>query len=218
MVMIMSSYAMSFSESPAIQIHPIMKHLLAIVLGATVTLGLFVTMYNLIKNDAVPVEKDPTPVMPSLSYKPPVIDTDHTLPEPPIKPKIEIQPPVERNMEPITTKIIKVIPTIPVITDPNKGVMPVIENNNVLPMVRVNPVYPQSLASRGIEGFVDVVFDVTETGSTQNIEVVYAEPERGFNTAVIRAVSRWRYKPKMQDGVAVKMQGVRERIRFNLAK
>ena len=55
MVMIMSSYAMSFSESPAIQIHPIMKHLLAIVLGATVTLGLFVTMYNLIKNDAVPV-------------------------------------------------------------------------------------------------------------------------------------------------------------------
>ena len=92
------------------------------------------------------------------------------------------------------------------------------QNNTIMPMVRVNPIYPQPAAAKGIEGFVDVIFDVSETGSTQNIEVVYAEPERIFNSAVVKAVSRWKYKPKMEDGVAVRMTGVRERIRFNLEK
>jgi periplasmic protein TonB len=226
MVIIMSSYALksanSFDDilekSSATQIHPIVKHVLAITLGATVTLALFVTMYNLIKNDAMPVEAPPTKPMPQLSYKPPKIQTDHNLPEPPVKPEIQVQPSVENRLDPITTEVLKVVPVIPVIVDPNKGKILVIENNNVLPMVRVNPVYPQVAASKGIEGFVDVIFDVTETGSTQNVQVVYAEPERIFNAAVIRAVSRWKYKPKMEDGVAVRMQGVRDRIRFKLDK
>lgn len=218
MVMIMSSYAINFGESAAIQIHPIMKHLLAIVLGATVTLGLFFTMYNLIKNDAVPVEAPPTKVMPQLKQTPPDLTPIFEEFDAPVKPVYEQKPETIDDPEPIDTSVINMKPVIPTVFELGNKIKPVIENNNVLPMVRVNPVYPQSLAARGIEGFVDVVFDVTETGSTQNIEVVYAEPERVFNSAVIKAVSRWKYRPKMEDGVAVKMQGVRERIRFNLAK
>lgn len=218
----MSSYTITFEngfeKSPAIVLHPFMKHILAIILGVSMTLGLFVTMYTMIKNEAEPVEAPPTVPMPNLKYDPPIIEIDHSIPAPPIKPEIQPQPPVENRLEPITTEIIKVIPTIPVIVDSNKGKMLVIENNNVMPMVRVNPVYPQVAASKGIEGFVDVIFDVTETGSTQNVQIVYAEPERIFNAAVIRAVSRWKYKPKMEDGVAVRMQGVRDRVRFKLDK
>ena len=224
--MIMSSYVLksanSFDDilekSSATQIHPIAKYVLAITLGATVTLALFVTMYNLVKNDAVPVEVTPSPPMPRLNQEPPVLDPIFENPEAPVKPVYEQKPETIDDPEPIDTSVINTKPEIPTVFEPGEKFKPSIENNNVLPMVRVNPVYPQSLASRGVEGFVDVVFDVTETGSTQNIEVIYAEPERVFNSAVIRAVSRWKYKPKMEDGVAVKMQGVRERIRFNLAK
>lgn len=216
MVMIMSSYAVIFEQNPVIEIHPVVKNVLAILLGATMTVGLLIVMCNLIKNDAMPREVPPAKPIPSLNYDPPIIKTIFENPQAPVKPVYEPKPIIERNPEPIKTGVLNTKPILSTVTEIKEKFIPVIDSSHILPMVKVNPNYPQAAATRGIEGFVDVMFDVTETGSTQNIEVVYAEPENIFNSAVIKAVSRWKYKAKMEDGVAVKVFGVRERIRFNL--
>ena len=39
-----------------------------------------------------------------------------------------------------------------------------------------------------------------------------------FDQAALRAIARWRYNPKIEDGVAVERVGVRTRLTFQLEK
>lgn len=78
------------------------------------------------------------------------------------------------------------------------------------PIVRVPPQYPQSAASRGIEGWCLVEFTVTEDGSVVNPVIIDSEPPGTWDNAVKRAVVRWKYNPRIEDGkpVAFKVQTV----------
>ncbi|MGB5179484.1 MAG: energy transducer TonB [Gammaproteobacteria bacterium] len=68
---------------------------------------------------------------------------------------------------------------------------------------RQPPEYPYKAARRGIEGWVEVAFDVTGTGSVENVEVIDADPPGVFDMAATRAVMRWRFKPRIVDGKAL---------------
>jgi protein TonB len=85
------------------------------------------------------------------------------------------------------------------------------------PLVRIDPRYPASAASNGIEGFVTLTFSVSASGEVLNIEVIDAEPKRTFNRAAIQALRKWRYQPKMVDGSPSQMDGLQVRLDFNLA-
>ena len=61
------------------------------------------------------------------------------------------------------------------------------------PLLTVNPQYPSSAASSGIEGFVEVSFTVTAVGRVENAIVTAAEPPEVFEQAALSAISRWRY-------------------------
>jgi protein TonB len=61
------------------------------------------------------------------------------------------------------------------------------------PVLAVDPQYPSSAASRGIEGFVEVSFTVTALGRVENASVTVAEPVGVFEEAALGAISRWRY-------------------------
>ena len=89
-------------------------------------------------------------------------------------------------------------------------------DTDVVPLVRIPPQYPPRAASRGIEGWVQVQFTITETGAVQDPSVVDAEPEGVFDEAALRSIVRWRYNPKVEDGVAVARVGVQTVIRFVL--
>ena len=67
-------------------------------------------------------------------------------------------------------------------------------------MGQVPPQYPQRANSRGIEGWVQLEFTITESGAVTDIVVVAAEPSGYFERAASRALSRWKYKPKIIDG------------------
>ncbi len=82
--------------------------------------------------------------------------------------------------------------------------------------VMVPPIYPGRQLARGIEGYVDLRFDVTEYGATQNIQVMSSEPVGVFDDAAVKAVKRWRYRPRMEEGVPVSSQNIQERIRFQI--
>jgi protein TonB len=89
-------------------------------------------------------------------------------------------------------------------------------DRDVIPLVRIAPDYPPRALSRGIEGWVQVQLTITPTGTVKNPTVVAAEPTGIFDDAALKAISRWRYNPRVEGGVAVERVGVQTVIRFQL--
>jgi protein TonB len=89
-------------------------------------------------------------------------------------------------------------------------------DRDVIPLVRINPDYPPRALSRGIEGWVQVQFTISETGSVIDATVVDSSPKNVFDDAAIKAISRWRYNPKVEGAVAVQRKGVQTILRFQL--
>ena len=87
-----------------------------------------------------------------------------------------------------------------------------------LAVVRVDPDYPPRALRDEIEGWVEVQFSVTATGAVKDVVIVDSHPRNIFDEAVIEAVGRWRYNPKVDAGVAVERVGMRTRILFELAR
>ncbi|MDD3762680.1 MAG: energy transducer TonB [Nevskiales bacterium] len=87
-----------------------------------------------------------------------------------------------------------------------------------LPIVKVQPVYPQRALQRRIEGWVLVEFTVTASGAVKDVSVVDADPENIFDRAAVAAAEKFRYKPRVINGKPVEVQGVQNLIRFQLAK
>lgn len=86
-----------------------------------------------------------------------------------------------------------------------------------LPIVKVAPVYPRRAQTRGIEGYVLLEFVVTETGAVRDPVVIEAQPPGIFDRAAIQAALKFKYKPKVVNGQAVEVAGVRNLIKFELA-
>jgi TonB family protein len=61
----------------------------------------------------------------------------------------------------------------------------------------IPPEYPRTAAERGIEGWVDVEFTVSATGSTRDISVADASHERMFREEALAAVAQWRFEPRI---------------------
>ena len=72
-------------------------------------------------------------------------------------------------------------------------------------------------AERGVEGSCWVRFDVTPDGTPTNIDIFRCDSSL-FERASVRAVERWRYNPKVEDGVPVARRGVETRFDFRLAE
>jgi len=83
-------------------------------------------------------------------------------------------------------------------------------------IVRVEPVYPRRALDRGIEGWVEVEFTVTEVGSISEPTILRSHPSAIFDRSALRAIERWKYEPKMVDGQPVSRPGMRNRFRFEL--
>lgn len=89
-------------------------------------------------------------------------------------------------------------------------------DGDYLPIVKVAAVYPRRAQARGIEGYVIVEFTVTKTGAVTNPVVVQAEPEGVFDRAALDAVVKFKYKPRVVDGVAMSVAGVQNKISFEI--
>ena len=102
------------------------------------------------------------------------------------------------------------------ISAPNlKGTM---GNQQALPLYRVDPRYPSKALKRRVEGYVIMRFTIDATGRPKDIEVIEAEPERMFEREAIRALKKWKYQPKVEDGVSIEQYGQTAKVEFKLAK
>jgi len=74
---------------------------------------------------------------------------------------------------------------------------------DIIPVVVIRPMYPRDAAIAGVEGWVKVEFTITPLGTVTDATVVDAEPARIFNREAIRAILKWKFKPRVVDGTAV---------------
>lgn len=84
-----------------------------------------------------------------------------------------------------------------------------------LPIVKVAPIYPRRAQTRGLEGQCLIQFTVSTTGATKDAEVVECTSSL-FANASRKAVEKFKYKPRVEDGVAKEVRGVQHIITFKL--
>jgi protein TonB len=89
-------------------------------------------------------------------------------------------------------------------------------DRDCVPQVRIQPDYPIQARQRGIEGWVDVRFNVGADGSVRNPVAVNADPKQIFDRNAVQAVKGWKYSPRIEDGRSVDCGTQKVRIRFKL--
>ncbi len=89
-------------------------------------------------------------------------------------------------------------------------------DGDYLPLVAIPAEYPVRARQNDIEGWCIVSFTVDSKGTVveDTIEVVDAEPPDIFNRASVRAAARFRFQPRVKDGVGVEVPGVQYLFRF----
>ena len=84
------------------------------------------------------------------------------------------------------------------------------------PVKRVEPMYPAMAAKKNIEGEVVLQFDISKTGTTENIKVIKSTPEGVFDKSAITALKQWKYKPRIQGGIPEKQVGLKVALSYEL--
>jgi len=67
------------------------------------------------------------------------------------------------------------------------------KNEELYPIVRIEPKYPLKAAQEKIEGSVVLKFDVNRNGKVNNVSVIKAIPEHVFNEVAMNALTKWEY-------------------------
>ena len=74
---------------------------------------------------------------------------------------------------------------------------------DAVPIVRIDPQWPREALEEGIEGFVRVEVLIGVDGATKDVRVIESKPGRLFVRNALRAVRRWKFKPRIVDGTPV---------------
>jgi protein TonB len=109
------------------------------------------------------------------------------------------------------------VPTAEAQPPANQG-LPVfgsLSDGPLVALVRVLPTYPIRATSLGLEGYVVVQFDVMADGHVTNIAIIESS-NRIFDKAAIKAAERFKFKPRVVDGLALASYGIQNMFRFTL--
>ena len=201
---------------------------LAALLAVGVTFGLFIFMYKLISSgDGRANDLD---AISGIRFGPVDIPDDalaknRVKPKPPPKPK-EPPPPPKMNVQK-PQEVVQQMPKldIPNIDNPMVGGEGIFigsfsqvdktAEGDIIPLVRINPMYPREASIKGLEGYVTIEFTITEVGTVKKPRVIDADPPRVFNREALRAILKWKFKPRVVDGVAVERLAT-QTLDFNL--
>ena len=194
----------------------------AILLAAVVTLGLFFLMQSLIQSggsaltdapkgsvlDFVRVKKEE-----AVQKK----DRKPKKPPKPEQPPPDMAPPQMDAPSPeITTSGMDFGADVGAELSLEGGLALESGDGEFLPIVRVAAVYPRRALQRGIEGYVDVEFTVSKLGSVTSPRVIQALPAGIFDQAALDATLKYKYKPRVVNGQPMEVSGVEVRVKFEL--
>ena len=194
----------------------IKKNLFFLFTGSFLAFMLFLIMYLMIKPgeldlesmknrqmiDFIRVKKDDT-----------LNERDRRLPDKPPPPKRPPPPEIDQpELKKLPTPMLDIeLPDINMPIDIDGALVgdgQFLGDGGLIPLVRIAPRYPRKALIEGREGFVVVELLVDEKGSVLSAKVVEANPSSIFNAAAIQAVLKWKFKPRVSGGVAVKQRGL----------
>jgi len=191
------------------------RTLFASFLAVGVTFGLFVFMYKLIQSGGG--DREMSEAISGIRFGPVNIPEDvmtrsRRVPPKPPPPK---KPPPPPQMEISAQQNIEAMPImdmpnldLPLIGGSgmfigNFGTVDKTSEGDIIPLVVIRPMYPRDAAMKGIEGWVKVQFTITALGTVKDARVIDSDPPRIFNREALRAILKWKFKPRVVDGVAV---------------
>ncbi|NVK25152.1 MAG: TonB family protein [Gammaproteobacteria bacterium] len=195
----------------------------SMIVGVVITFGLFVIMAELINSGAKSKDEVRDNIVVEINTTPPESKAQQRNRVPPPPPPPPKQPPKAQPPEPE-----------PAVAD-NGGFnfnMPSVDVGNTsaglsgpgalardgdaTPIFRQEPKFPTKAARDGIEGWVQLKFDINELGNVENVEVIDSEPKRVFDREAKKALRKWRYNPKVVDGKALRQTGLTVQLDFSL--
>ncbi|GAA61490.1 periplasmic protein TonB [Pseudoalteromonas sp. BSi20652] len=190
----------------------------AVIGGAAMTFAAFAFMQYLISGEQRAPVKPGGDIIVEIFQAPEDSKVRHIqkIQPPPPMPKVpQKAPPLDTSADPV----LAISDFTPVTIDDFGG-----DINNTInrptgdatPIVRINPKYPTTAARDGIEGWVQLSFSISPTGEVIDPVVINAEPKRTFDREAIRAIKRWKYRPKVIEGVAQLQTGQTVQLDFKL--
>lgn len=201
-----------------------MSSIIRLLVGAAVavgiTVGLFAIMIALIGRPPEIDEKEKIKVvdiqMPDLEIEVNVKETKPDKPETPDEPPPDFDTPQVQVQNVDTSLNVGYSQKLDVkIGGPGLAA----SDGEYLPIVKVAPIYPNRANQRGIEGHCTVEYTVTATGAIRDPFIVEDDCTSGlFKKASIKAALKFKYKPRVVDGVAIEVAGVRNRFTYKLSK
>lgn len=197
------------------------------VLAVGVTLSLFYLMHYLVSNTSQNLDRGSGIVdiqFREVKLEDEIQQKDRRKPEEPPPPK-EPPPPPEMQVEDVDQPV-SPLPDLnaPRLDVPFSGSGAFLgglragegaQEGDLIPLVRIQPQYPRRAALAGIEGWVKVQFTITETGSVADPKVIDSKPPRIFDREAIRAILKWKFKPRVVNGQPVPMRAT-QTIDFSL--
>lgn len=79
------------------------------------------------------------------------------------------------------------------------------------------PEYPVAARAQGIEGWVDVRYDVSVDGRVENAVVVRSDPAGLFDAAALASIASWRFNAPLVEGRRVRAEGRVSTVYFRLS-
>lgn len=199
------------------------RFIVSILLGAGVAFALFVLMAKLIENSSRPADEVPEAPVIDIVMQEPDDETQTRTRVPPPPPPPPQQPPKVQPVEPEAAEpdadgFSLNIPSIDTGgVGVNIGAVGAMQRDGeATPIVRIDPKYPPEAARDGTEGWVRLSFTINEVGGVEDIEVIDSEPRRIFDREARRALRKWKYKPKIVEGKAVKQPDMFVQLDFKL--
>jgi protein TonB len=198
--------------------------LLSLIVGAVITFILYVLMAFLVDTDDAFSSTKRESIVIEINSTPPESKAQTRTRVPPPPPPPPPEPPKQQIVTETNSDDSSVIgfnaPTVDLggaasagLGDPSSALM---RDGDATPIVRIEPKYPVQAARDGINGWVQLRFSIMEDGSVDEVEVINAEPKRVFDREAIRALKRWKYSPKIENGKALKQTGQKVQLDFNL--
>lgn len=89
-------------------------------------------------------------------------------------------------------------------------------DGDYLPIVKIAPQYPMTARTRGIEGYCVVEYTVTPAGTVKDAVVVEANPRGVFDKTSVDAALKFKYRPRVVNGEAIEVRGVRNIFNYKL--
>ena len=89
-------------------------------------------------------------------------------------------------------------------------------NQDIRQIVGAAAEYPRRALKRNVEGHVTVTFTVSRTGDVEDIQVTEAEPAGYFEDAVVDAVEKYKFQPRIVNGEPVEAKGIVKKVVFKL--